>query len=75
MSQTSNGTIRRRVLYGVFFIVLVPVAPLAGRAAGTVWGAIDAYHTTMALFHNKHIALRITGQVFKDAYRTYLHGR
>ena len=75
MSQISNTAIKRRALYGVFLIVLVPAAPLAGRVLGTTWGAINAYRTAIAMFHNKQIALRITGQVIKDAYQSYVSGR
>ena len=75
MSRTSNRTIKKRALYGVSLIVLVLAAPLAGRVLGTTWGAINAYHTALAMFHDRQIALRITGQVFKDAYRTYMYGR
>lgn len=63
------------MLYGVFLIVLVLAAPLAGRIVGTTWGAINGYRTGIALFHNRQIALAITGRVFKDAYRTYMSGK
>ena len=69
------GTMKKRVLYGVFLIVLVLAAPLAGRVVGTTWGAINAYRTAMAMFQNRRIALSITEQVVKDAYQTYVYGR
>jgi hypothetical protein len=75
MSQTSNGTIKKRALYGVLLIVLVPAAPLAGRVLGTTWGAINAYRAAISMFHDRQIALKITGRVFKDAYRSYMYGR
>jgi hypothetical protein len=75
MSRTSSGTIKKRAVYGAFMIVLVLAAPLAGRVLGTTWGAINAYHNAMAMFHDRQIALRITGQVLKDAYRTYMYGK
>ena len=59
---------KKRALYGVLLIVLVLAAPLAGRAVGTTWGAINAYRTAMAMFHNRRSALSITEQVLKDAY-------
>jgi hypothetical protein len=65
----------KRVLYGSFVIVLVLAAPLAGRVVGTAWGAISAYQKAMAMFHNRRIALDITGQVINAAYRTYVYGR
>jgi hypothetical protein len=65
----------KRSLYGSFAIALVLAAPLAGRVVGTTWGAISAYQRAMAMFHNRQIALDITGQVLKAAYRTYVYGR
>jgi hypothetical protein len=75
MSRTSDGTIKKRALYSALSIVLVLAAPLAGRVLGTTWGAVKAYRTATAMFHNRQIALRISGQVFKDAYWTYVYGR
>jgi hypothetical protein len=75
MSQISIGAIRKRALYGAFLVVLIPGAPLAGRIVGTTWGAINGYRTGIQLFHSRHIALAITAQVFRDAYRSYLCGR
>jgi uncharacterized membrane protein len=69
------GAMNKQALSGSFVIVLVLAAPLAGRAVGTVWGAISAYQTAMVVFHDRQIALDITGQVVKAAYRTYVYGR
>jgi len=69
------GTAKKRVLYAVFLIILVLAAPLAGRVVGTTCGAINAYRTAMAMFHNRRISLSITEQVLKDAYQTYVYGR
>lgn len=75
MSRNPNGAIKKRALYGVLLIVLVPAAPLAGRVVGTTWGAINAYRTAIAMFHNRQVASGIVGQVFGDAYRTYVYGK
>ena len=69
------GAMNKRALSGSFAIVLVLAAPLAGRVVGTAWGAINAYQTAMAMFHNRRIALDITGQVVNAAYRKYVYGR
>jgi hypothetical protein len=66
---------KKRAIYGLFLIVLVLGAPLAGRVVGTVWGAINGYYSGIAMFHNKRIALGIAGQVLKDAYRSYIYGK
>ena len=71
----AGGAMKKRALYGAFSIALVLAAPLAGRVAGTAWGAVNAYRNAMELFHSKKIALNITGQVLMAAYRTYLYGK
>jgi len=69
------GAMKKRALHGSFAIVLVVAAPLAGRVVGTAWGAISAYQRAMAMFHNRRIALDITGQVVNATYRTYMYGK
>lgn len=75
MNLSSNFTTKKRVLYGALLLALLLAAPLLGRALGTTWGAIHAYRTALAMFHNREIALKITARVFDDAYRSYLYGR
>ena len=66
---------KKRAIYGLFLIVLVLAAPLAGRVVGTAWGAINGYYSAMAMFHNRRIALGIARQVLTDAYETYVYGK